>query len=91
MISSVTEGEDKPLKYPLMFRTAELVLVNKVDLLPHLEFEMDRFLYNLDQVNPGVERMLLSAETGEGTGALCDWLTRLAEASSDAEREEVAI
>jgi hydrogenase nickel incorporation protein HypB len=91
MVSSVTEGEDKPLKYPLMFRTAELVLVNKVDLLPHLEFDLERFLYNLDQVNPGVERMLLSARTGEGTGALCDWLTRLPARVSGGEREEVAI
>ena len=42
MVSSVTEGEDKPLKYPLMFRTCELVLVNKIDLLPHLDFDLDR-------------------------------------------------
>ncbi|HEX4189126.1 MAG TPA: hydrogenase nickel incorporation protein HypB [Solirubrobacteraceae bacterium] len=91
MVSSVTEGEDKPLKYPLMFRTAELVLVNKVDLLPHLEFDMDRFLYNLDQVNPSVERILLSARTGEGTGALCEWLTRLVERAGGREPEEVAM
>src|ERR1700704_3476171 len=50
MVSSVTEGEDKPLKYPLMFRACELVIVNKVDLLPHLDIDLDRFLYNLDQV-----------------------------------------
>jgi hydrogenase nickel incorporation protein HypB len=54
MVCSVTEGEDKPLKYPLMFRTCELVVVNKIDLLPHLEFDVDRLLANLDQVNPGV-------------------------------------
>jgi hypothetical protein len=53
MVSSVTEGEEKPLKYPLMFRACELVLVNKIDLLPHLDFDLDRFLYNLDQVHPG--------------------------------------
>src|SRR5213080_1315581 len=46
MIASVTEGEDKPLKYPLMFRACELVVVNKIDLLPHLEFDLDRFLSN---------------------------------------------
>jgi hydrogenase nickel incorporation protein HypB len=91
MVSSVTEGEDKPLKYPLMFRTAELVLVNKVDLLPHLEFDLELFLYNLDQVNPGVERILLSARTGEGTGALCEWLTRLVARAGGREREEVAM
>jgi hydrogenase nickel incorporation protein HypB len=78
MVCSVTEGEDKPLKYPLMFRTCDLVLVNKVDLLPHLDFDVDRLLYNLDAVHPGVERMLVSARTGEGVGEWRDWLTRLA-------------
>jgi hydrogenase nickel incorporation protein HypB len=77
MVSSVTEGEDKPLKYPLMFRTCELVLVNKIDLLPHLEFDLDAFLHNLDAVHPGVPRMLLSARTGEGVDAWRDWLMEL--------------
>jgi hydrogenase nickel incorporation protein HypB len=77
MVSSVTEGEDKPLKYPLMFRTCELVLVNKIDLLPHLDFDLDRFLANLDAVNPGVEHQLLSARTGEGTDAWRRWLLGL--------------
>ncbi len=77
MVSSVAEGEDKPIKYPLMFRTCELVLVNKIDLLPHLDFDLDKFLYNLDAVNPGVERMLVSARTGEGVEAWRDWLARL--------------
>ena len=54
MVSSVTEGEDKPLKYPLMFRACELVVVNKIDLLPHLDFSLEDFLGNLDRVNPGV-------------------------------------
>jgi hydrogenase nickel incorporation protein HypB len=75
----VTEGEDKPLKYPLMFRTCELLLVNKVDLLPHLDFDLDGFLYNLDKVHPGVERLLVSARTGEGVEAWRDWLVRLAD------------
>jgi hydrogenase nickel incorporation protein HypB len=74
MVASVAEGEDKPLKYPLMFRTCELVLVNKIDLLPHLDFDLDRFLYYLDQVHPGVERMLVSARTGEGIELWRDWL-----------------
>jgi hydrogenase nickel incorporation protein HypB len=78
MVCSVTEGEDKPLKYPLMFRTVDLVLVNKVDLLPHLDFDLDKLLYNLDAVNPGVERMLVSARTGEGMGEWRDWLARAA-------------
>jgi len=74
MVCSVTEGEDKPLKYPLMFRTCELVLVNKIDLLPHLDFDLDKLLYNLDAVHPNVERMLVSARTGEGIEAWRDWL-----------------
>jgi hydrogenase nickel incorporation protein HypB len=78
MVSSVAEGEDKPLKYPLMFRTCELVLINKVDLLPHVDFDLDRFLYHLDAVNPGVPRMLMSARTGEGVDAWREWLVRLA-------------
>ncbi len=78
MVCSVTEGEDKPLKYPLMFRTCELVLVNKVDLLPHLDFDLERLLYNIDQVHPDVETIVLSARTGEGVGAWRDWLTRIA-------------
>jgi len=74
MVSSVTEGEDKPLKYPLMFRTCELVVVNKIDLLPHLDFDLDALLANIEAVNPGVPRMLVSARTGEGVDAWRDWL-----------------
>ncbi|HET6551709.1 MAG TPA: hydrogenase nickel incorporation protein HypB [Solirubrobacter sp.] len=74
MVSAVTEGEDKPLKYPLMFRACELVLINKMDLLEHLDFDLDRFLYHLDAVHPGVERMLVSARTGEGLDAWREWL-----------------
>jgi hydrogenase nickel incorporation protein HypB len=83
MVSSVTEGEDKPLKYPLMFRTCDLVLVNKIDLLPHLDYDLDRFLYNVDQVNPGAERMLVSARTGEGIEAWRDWLSDVAARSRE--------
>jgi hydrogenase nickel incorporation protein HypB len=90
MVCAITEGEDKPLKYPLMFRTAELVLVNKVDLLPHLDFEMELLLENLDRVHPGVERMLVSARTGDGTDAFAAWLARLS-ASRAAAREAVAM
>jgi hydrogenase nickel incorporation protein HypB len=76
MISSVTEGEDKPLKYPLMFRACELVILNKIDLLPHLDFDVELFLDNLDDVHPGVERMLVSARTGEGVEQVSEWLQR---------------
>jgi len=79
MVSSVTEGEDKPLKYPLMFRTCELILVNKIDLLPHLDFDLERFLHNLDKVSPGAEKMLVSARTGEGVEEWREWLMRTAQ------------
>ena len=74
MVSSVTEGEDKPLKYPLMFRTCDLVLVNKIDLLEHLDYDLDLFMHHLDAVHPGVPRMLVSARTGEGVAQWRDWL-----------------
>jgi hydrogenase nickel incorporation protein HypB len=78
MVCSVTEGEDKPLKYPLMFRACELVVINKIDLLPHLEFDLERLEYNITAVNPDAESMLVSARTGEGVGAFRDWLARVA-------------
>jgi len=78
MVASVAEGEDKPLKYPLMFRACEFVLVNKIDLLPHLDFDLERFLANLDAVHPGVERVLTSAKSGEGIDAWREWLLRAA-------------
>ena len=76
MVYSVTEGEEKPLKYPLMFRSADLVIVNKIDLLEHLDFDLEQFLGNLDTVNPGVERILASARTGQGVDEWCSWLER---------------
>lgn len=78
MVFSVAEGEDKPLKYPLMFRSCELVLINKLDLLPHVDVDLERLLYNLDAVNPGVRRILLSARTGEGIDELRRWLLEVA-------------
>jgi hydrogenase nickel incorporation protein HypB len=76
MVSSIAEGEDKPLKYPLMFRACELVIVNKIDLLPHLDFDLDRYQHNLDAVHPGVPRLVVSAKTGEGIDAWREWLIR---------------
>ena len=78
MISSVTEGEDKPLKYPLMFRACELVVVNKIDLLAHLDYDLELFLHHLDTVHPGVPRMLVSAKTGEGVEGFAAWLREIA-------------
>src|SRR3954447_23420792 len=79
MVCSVTEGEDKPLKYPLMFRACELVVINKIDLLPHLDIDLERLLANLDAVHPGVQRMLVSARTGEGVDELTAWLAEVPE------------
>ena len=79
MVSSVAEGDDKPLKYPLMFRACELVVVNKIDLLEHVDFDVDRFLYHLDAVHRGVPRMFVSAKTGEGIDEVRSWFARLPE------------
>jgi hydrogenase nickel incorporation protein HypB len=74
MVTAVTEGEDKPLKYPLMFRACDLVIVNKIDLLPHLDVSVERLLANVEAVHPGVPTMLVSARTGEGIDEWRDWL-----------------
>ncbi|MEA2469086.1 MAG: hydrogenase nickel incorporation protein HypB, partial [Thermoleophilaceae bacterium] len=78
MVTSVTEGEEKPLKYPLMFRACELVLVNKIDLLPHLDFDVDKLVYNIGVVNPEARIILVSARTGEGVDEWRRWLTEVA-------------
>ncbi len=74
MVASVAEGQDKPLKYPLMFRACELVVVNKLDLLEHVRFDLDKFRYYLDQVHPDVQVIATSAYTGEGIDELRAWL-----------------
>jgi hydrogenase nickel incorporation protein HypB len=78
MIFSVTEGVEKPLKYPVMFRTADLVLINKIDLLPHLDLELTDFYSNLHDVNPSVRTIEVSAKTGEGLDEWCAWLQDVA-------------
>jgi hydrogenase nickel incorporation protein HypB len=74
MVCSIAEGEDKPLKYPLMFRACELAVVNKIDLLAHVDVELDTLLENIQVVHPGMEYLLTSARTGEGVDAFRDWL-----------------
>ncbi len=74
VILSVTEGEDKPLKYPDMFRAADLMLLNKCDLLPHLRFDVDQAIEAARRVNPAIQVIRVSATTGEGMG---DWLAWL--------------
>lgn len=74
VIASVTEGDDKPRKYPHMFRTADLLLLNKIDLLPYVRFDVDRCIAHAREINPAVEVLTVSAETGEGMGAWYEWL-----------------
>ena len=80
VVLSVTEGEDKPLKYPVMFRKADLVLLTKTDLLPYLPLRMDLLLENLSKVMPDPRSIRLSAVTGEGMAEWMDWLERRCEA-----------
>ncbi len=77
-ILSVTEGEDKPLKYPDMFRASRLMLVNKIDLLPHLDFDVAACEENARKVNPRIEILRVSARTGEGFDAWLAWIARAA-------------
>jgi hydrogenase nickel incorporation protein HypB len=74
VILSVTEGEDKPLKYPDMFHAADLMLLNKVDLLPHIEFDVEKTIENARRVNPGIKVLQISSTTGEGYGDWINWL-----------------
>jgi hydrogenase nickel incorporation protein HypB len=74
VVLSVTEGEDKPLKYPQMFAAADVVVINKTDLLPYVDVRLDRLTGHCRAVNPGVVVLPLSVTTGEGTGAWRDWL-----------------
>jgi hydrogenase nickel incorporation protein HypB len=78
MVTAVTEGEDKPHKYPLMFRACDLVLINKIDLLPHLDVSVERIEANIEAVHPGVPTMRVSARTGEGIDEWRDWLVQAA-------------
>ena len=75
-VLSVTEGEDKPLKYPQMFAAASLLLLNKIDLLPYLNFDVDKCLAYAREVNPGIEAILISATSGEGMDQWLNWLEK---------------
>jgi hydrogenase nickel incorporation protein HypB len=74
VITSVTEGAEKPRKYPHMFRSATLVLLNKIDLLPYVDFDVDAFLAGARHANPGVEVLQVSATRGDGIPEWYDWL-----------------
>ena len=84
VVLSVTEGEDKPLKYPDMFAAADLMLLNKSDLLPHVDFDVGACLANALRVNPRLQTLVVSARTGEGLAALEAWIEARAEAAAHA-------
>lgn len=73
---SVTEGEDKPLKYPIMFQEADCLLITKMDLAPYLEVDLNRIIANVRQMNPHATIIPFSAKTGEGLKAWCDWINQ---------------
>ena len=75
MVFSITEGEDKPLKYPVMFRSVGAIFVNKMDLAPYLDFDMDLFKKNVHTVNPDAKLFFLSAKTGEGMDEAISWIS----------------
>ena len=79
MILSVPEGHDKPLKYPLIFTVCDVLLINKIDVLPYFDFDMDKVLAYAHMRNPRLKVFPISAKTGEGMGAWCDWLRQQTE------------
>jgi len=74
VVLSVTEGEDKPLKYPQMFHAADVMLLNKIDLLPHLDFDLEKCLEMARRVSPGIRIFQLSAKSGAGMAEWYQWL-----------------
>ena len=82
-VLSVTEGEDKPLKYPDMFAAAKLMVLNKVDLLPHLDFDVARCIDYALRVNPSIEVLLVSARSGQGMDAWLDWVLQAGPAARE--------
>lgn len=75
LIASVPEGDDKPYKYPTMYRGVDALIINKVDVLPYFNFNMDYFIKGVEMLNPGLQSFPISATTGEGVDAWTDWLT----------------
>lgn len=76
MILSVPEGDDKPLKYPLMFEVADALIINKIDVLPYFNFDLEAVYQRAEKLNPAIEIFAVSAITGEGFAAWADWIRR---------------
>ena len=75
LVASIPEGDDKPYKYPAIYRGLDVLIINKIDLLPYVEFRMDYFQQGVELLNPGLKTFALSAKTGEGFEAWIAWLT----------------
>lgn len=86
MILSVPEGHDKPLKYPLMFSVCDLVLVNKIDVMPYFDFDMDKCREYVKMRNPKAEIIPVCAKTGEGIDKFCEWLVNQIKLQKDGDR-----
>jgi hydrogenase nickel incorporation protein HypB len=80
VISSLPEGDDKPIKYPLIFIDADAVIINKMDLAPYVDFDIAAFRRSITGLNPKVEVFELSSKTGEGIEKWCSWILEQAEA-----------
>ena len=93
MVLSVTEGEDKPLKYPSIFFKSELLVLNKMDLLPYVPFSVDAAMANARRVHPGMEIVTTSCTTGEGLQEWMNWLAarRKSVAAGSAPTENFAV
>ena len=76
VVISVTEGDDKPIKYPYMFQSSDLCIINKIDLLPYVDFDMEKAIGYARQLKPGIEIIKLSAKTGEGMQTWVEWIVR---------------
>jgi hydrogenase nickel incorporation protein HypB len=76
LIASIPEGDDKPYKYPGIYRGVQVLIISKVDLLPYVPFNMDYFKKGVEVLNPGVTAFPVSAKTGEGMDAWVDWLVK---------------
>lgn len=91
VILSVTEGEDKPLKYPDMFQVADLLLINKIDLLPHVDFDTNLAIANARKIKPGLNALSLSSLTGEGFPQWIDWLLERETTATEGRADRMAI
>ncbi|PKN83553.1 MAG: hydrogenase accessory protein HypB, partial [Chloroflexi bacterium HGW-Chloroflexi-7] len=76
LVASVPEGDDKPYKYPNIYRGLEILIINKVDLQPYVEFKMDYFRHGVEMLNPGLITFPVSCRTGEGMDAWIEWLSK---------------